>query len=81
MTRDSSYAALGVPELWRYDGRKFVVLRRTAAGRYEPVSKSGQFPDLPMEQFNRLVEIGLASNQPAAIAALVEWFKSQHRQP
>ncbi|MBI4604916.1 MAG: Uma2 family endonuclease [Planctomycetes bacterium] len=34
------YAALGVPEVWRYDGRKLTFLQLTSGGKYGAVRKS-----------------------------------------
>ncbi len=42
------YAALGVPEIWRYDGRAVTYLARTADGQYAAVDRSPAFPDLPV---------------------------------
>jgi Uma2 family endonuclease len=82
VAREPIYAALGVREVWLYDGRRFGVLRRDAAGHYEAVPQSQEFPDLPVDDFNRFVQIGLTSRQPAAIAALVDWFNAgRARQP
>ena len=71
------YAALGVPEVWRYDGKRFRILRRTDAGDYAESPQSGCFPDFPIEAVNRFVAIGLESHQPAAVRALREWLKGQ----
>ena len=75
--RESIYHALGVLELWRYDGQRFVVVRRNAAGTYEQRAGSQEMPGLPMEELNRMVQIGLKSGQTAAVAALVEWFNAR----
>lgn len=48
--REPIYAALGVPELWRFDERLFV-LRLHANGKYYPAERSEVFPFLPMKQF------------------------------
>jgi Uma2 family endonuclease len=69
------YAALGVPEIWRYDGRRLIPLRRTADG-YAEMEKSMAFPDLPMDRLNEFLSIGLASGQSAAVRAMREWLLS-----
>ena len=78
LRRESIYEALGVPELWRYDGERFVVFRRNAAGAYEQLAGSLELPGLLMEELNRIVHVGLKSGQTAAVAALVEWFNTRH---
>lgn len=71
------YHALGVPEIWRYDGKRFAILLRTSGGGYAESRHSLCFPDLPMDEFNRFVQIGLESRQPAAVRALHDWMKAR----
>lgn len=71
------YAALGIPEVWRYDGKRFRILLRTDSGGYAESKTSRCFPALPMDEFNRFVQIGLMSHQPAAVRALRQWLKEQ----
>lgn len=49
--RQPIYAALGVPELWRFQGGRLVVLHLRDDGHYQPVASSLAFPFLPMKQF------------------------------
>jgi Uma2 family endonuclease len=50
LNRSGVYAALGVPEVWRYDGETLHILRRNAAGKYVEVKRSPHFPHLdPIE--------------------------------
>lgn len=71
------YAALGVGEIWRFDGKRYRIFRRTAEGAYVESHQSGCFPDLPIDEVNRFVRIGLESRQPAAVRALREWMKGR----
>jgi len=80
IARQPIYAALSVPEVWLYDGRSFIVLRRTADGRYAEARQSECFPSLPIDEFNRFVRIGLESNQPAALEALMDWLRETQQQ-
>lgn len=48
------YAALGIPEIWRFDGTRLTVLR-LRDGKYSTVEKSDVFPFLPMETFQKFV--------------------------
>jgi Uma2 family endonuclease len=52
--RQPIYAALGVPELWRFDARQLTVLR-LRDGTYHASSGSEVFPFLPMAQFQAFV--------------------------
>jgi Uma2 family endonuclease len=49
------YAALKVPEVWRFDGKNLRVLILGADGEYKERSKSAAFPALPMDGFVRFV--------------------------
>lgn len=71
------YAAIGVPEIWRFDGKRFTIVRRDASGSYVESQQSACFPDLPIDEVNRFVQIGLRSRQPAALRALREWMKQR----
>ena len=73
--RQPIYAALGVPEIWIYDGARFRVFRRSDEGAYTEAQQSVCFPALPIDEFNRFVSIGLESKQPAALDALLDWLR------
>ena len=45
------YAALGVPEVWRYDGTKLQVYELGSDGCYIAVNHSIAFPSIPLENF------------------------------
>ena len=46
-------AALGVPEVWRYDGNRLTVLTLGAGGQYAPATASRALPTLPMDELMR----------------------------
>ena len=50
LDRMSIYAALGVPELWRWDGKKLTLHVRTTRGTYRKSDSSKAFPFLPMTE-------------------------------
>ncbi|HET6250348.1 MAG TPA: Uma2 family endonuclease [Tepidisphaeraceae bacterium] len=79
VARQPIYAALGVTEIWRYDGQTVTPLRRiedTTGARYIAIEKSVALPDLPMAEVNRLLVVGLKSGQSAAVSELREWMKA-----
>jgi Uma2 family endonuclease len=49
------YAALGVAELWRFDGSQLQVLHLSRQGKYISRSRSKTFPFLPVAEFSRFV--------------------------
>lgn len=77
ISRQSIYASLGVAEIWRYDGSGFIYLRRTREGIYTKAKKSLAFPDLPLAEFNRFIEIGKKKSQHEAVMALRAWLKGR----
>jgi Uma2 family endonuclease len=79
VAREPIYAALGVPEIWRYGGGRLTPLHRTRKGDYRSAGTSLAFPDLPMEQLNRFIALGLSSGQSAAVKALREWVRTAKR--
>src|SRR5882672_4703239 len=50
LDRESIYAALGVPELWRCNGNRLEVLLLGTNGAYQLSTKSLAFPFLPVDQ-------------------------------
>jgi Uma2 family endonuclease len=50
------YARIGVPEVWRYDGKRLEFLKRLRSGRYEPIKSSEAFPGLEPEDLLRYLE-------------------------
>lgn len=78
MPRQPIYAALGVPELWRFDGNRLHVLQRQANGQYHEVDRSPAFPDLPMDEFSRFLDRILSAapaEQHKAVRAFQEWVR------
>jgi Uma2 family endonuclease len=72
------YAALGVPEVWRYDGRRVIPMHRQADG-YAEAEKSLSFPRFPMDRLNEFLSIGLATSQSAAVRAMRNWLQSERK--
>ena len=62
------YAALGVPEIWRYDGRAVTYLARQPDGEYRVIDRSLSFPGLPLDCVNEALAIGLTQGERAAAA-------------
>jgi Uma2 family endonuclease len=75
--RQPIYSALGVPELWRHDGVKFQYLARNKQGKYVPIVRSRAFPDLPLADLNRFVEIAKKGRHNDAMKALRQWIRDR----
>jgi Uma2 family endonuclease len=79
--RQPIYGALGVPEIWRYDGNLVTPLHRTPAGTYITASHSLAFPELSMAELNRFLRIGLEQGQSAAVRALRRSVQESRSKP
>jgi Uma2 family endonuclease len=74
--RQPIYAALGVPELWRFDGSKLFVLKLSRGNVYVPVSSSSVFPFLRMDEFEAfLLRMG-RERQLAVLEDFRVWLRA-----
>jgi Uma2 family endonuclease len=80
LDRPSIYAALGVQELWRYDGVRFTFVHRTAAGRYEPIAMSEALPFMTPEVVDRFVALALA-DENGGLRAFRDWLRAGPPRP
>jgi Uma2 family endonuclease len=76
-TRFNNYEALGVPELWRYDGRRLEINVLQAA-RYVESQTSFNFPNLPIaDVLPQYVEQSKAIGRNATMKAFRNWIRAQ----
>jgi Uma2 family endonuclease len=74
--KPSLYAALGVPELWRCDGRSLRVLRLGRKGRYVGTQASKALPGFPLVEAQRILQqLGTASDT-ALVKSFRQWVRS-----
>lgn len=73
LDRIAIYAALGVPEIWRYDGRKLIV-GVLHEGVYVQQERSLNLPLLEPATVLRFVELRQTLNETACIRAFREWL-------
>ena len=67
LSRMGVYAALGVPEVWRFDGETLVIERLGAGGEYQPVDLSPGLPELTPGEAARWVRLAETT------ASRVQW--------
>jgi Uma2 family endonuclease len=75
----SIYAALGVPEIWRYDG-KLMHFYKLEGEQYSEVASSAAFPFLSDADMSNFVEQGKTQGQDQAIDAMQRWAESHRLQ-
>jgi len=80
LDRPSVYAALGVGELWRYDGARFGFVRRTDSGHYESIAASRALPFMTPQIVDRFIGLTLA-DENAGLREFREWLHKlpEHR--
>lgn len=67
------YAALGVPEIWRYDGQQAFIYH-LADGTYAEAAKSRAFPQLTPAALTEFLDQSKTQGQTAALAAFRQWL-------
>lgn len=78
LDRSKIYAALRVPELWRYDGEALHVEVLQADGTYLPSDFSPSFPFLPTHQLARFIASAEQQGDVEAQWLFVEWIREQN---
>jgi Uma2 family endonuclease len=73
IARQPIYAALGVPELWRFDGKRLEVLKLGANGAYAPQESSAAFPFLSMTEFSQFLMRFQKEEHNAVVRAFRDW--------
>jgi Uma2 family endonuclease len=74
------YAALGVPELWRFDGERVVVLQ-LVEGEYHEVSASVALPVLTVEAINELLRESRTRSRIDWRTLVRDWARSRRATP
>lgn len=72
------YAALGVPELWHYDGT-VAEIYQLQAGQYSAVPMSPALPMLTSQTLTDFLARCQEENQSDAVLAFAEWLRTQPR--
>jgi Uma2 family endonuclease len=72
------YAALAIPEIWRYDGRA-VTIHRLEGGNYVPVPVSVALPVLDADTLARFLNLLSTQDQYDVLLAFEEWLDSAPR--
>jgi Uma2 family endonuclease len=80
LDKQSIYAELGVPELWRHEDDKLSMLRLTPAKTYEPIAQSLNLPTLPpdvIEKFVRQRTSGVTDTE--ILAGFAQWVRENRK--
>jgi Uma2 family endonuclease len=74
MDRAGIYAALGVPEVWRFDGERVEFLKLSGA-TYDRVSQSVALPFITSNDINRFLAMFNSMDENSVLRAFREWLK------
>jgi Uma2 family endonuclease len=74
MNRMVIYAALGIPEVWRYQGKRLRVCE-LAKGKYREVQVSPNFPYLPMARVNEFVQLARSVDETTLLRKFESWVR------
>jgi Uma2 family endonuclease len=77
LNRFSIYAALKVPEVWRYDGRSLTIYRLQAV-EYEVSDCSIALPLLRAEDIVRFLELQPITGENSLVKQFRQWVREQH---
>ncbi len=67
------YAALGIAEVWRFDGKNLQVLL-LGSGGYAGGESSPTFPAVPIPELVKFLDLGLREDDVAMVEALESWL-------
>ncbi len=71
------YAALRVPEIWRYDGESLRVYHLREDGQYELKQQSLNFPFLPNDEFATFLKAASEIDDTTRMHSFVDWVRSR----
>jgi Uma2 family endonuclease len=77
LNRMGIYAALGVPEVWRFDGETLRVEQLQPDGTYREVAVSPSFPFLPLNEVVRWLRLADTMGQTPWLRQFREWVRDE----
>jgi Uma2 family endonuclease len=79
INRLALYAALGVPEVWRYDGSRLIIYQ-LEGGEYRVCDRSSTFPLITSSEIIRFLELRKSNGETSLIRLFREWVRNQAQQ-
>ena len=71
------YAALKIPEVWRFNGERIWVYRLTPEGEYVQVEHSGHFPLLPLPEGVSFLRRRNEMDENSLVRAFRDWVRER----
>lgn len=72
-TKFEIYRSFGVPEIWRYDGKRMRVYQR-ARDKYAEITASAVFRDLNAAILTKFIDLSRTQGRTRALAAFQQWL-------
>jgi Uma2 family endonuclease len=73
------YAAMGIPEVWRYDGKTLRVGQLQENGQYLDAPESKVFPTLPMSEVARFLAMRETVGETGLVRSFRSWVRSHFK--
>lgn len=77
LDRVGIYALLGVPELWRFDGKRLRVCHLGKDGRYRQGDRSKALPMLSVRAVERFLALAASLDETTLIREFRAWVREQ----
>ncbi len=75
--RERIYAAMGVPEVWRFDRKKHLQgLRLGSNGQYEPTLTSPAFPSFQLAELDRFLKLYSTQDETSVLREFRDWVRA-----
>ncbi len=78
LNRMGIYAALRVPEVWRFDGETLRAFRFNKRGNYVEVARSGHFPFLSLAKIAEFLERRTEMDETSLVRSFRRWVRGQN---
>jgi Uma2 family endonuclease len=75
VSRQQVYAALRIPELWRFDGETLFVYLLNPQGEYVLSDKSLNLPFLPMKEIGQFLQLSTQIDETSLMRSLLAWVR------
>lgn len=76
-TRMNVYGALGVPEVWRYEGETLIIHQLQSGGQYAPAERSRYFPFLSGSDVVRFLKQRTQLDEDSLVRSFREWVRER----
>jgi Uma2 family endonuclease len=81
MDKQPIYAAIGVPEFWRYNGNKLeIFVLQPSNQEYKKVNQSPNFPWMPLDIIPRFLRQSLVDGETATLRTFRTWVRERQNE-